>query len=1468
MIKNSPLCLVLFVLGMLLTIGVKAQQNSGSPAHPFPQNRVYPHGFKATTITAADATAAYNSWKTSFAENCGNNTWRIKFDNTSETVSEGIAYGMLIAVYHADKPLFDGLWQYYKNARNENGVMHWKRNGCANGANGNNGATDAELDAAMALIIASCQWSTTSPHNYVNDAKTLIAAIKTHEVEAGSNILKPGDKFGGTSLTNPSYFAPAYFRVFAEFTGTDASFWNSVADKCYQILNANAHATTGLVSDWCNGSGTPGGSGYAYGGVRYHYDAARTPWRFTTDYLWNGNSNALSYLQKNVNWVNGAGGGIANIGDSYERDGSKQSNNHNSTFTGAFANAAMASSQTNANAFAQNFKDIPAANDNAYFQRTMRALYYLQLTGNFWYPCTASSVSSVTTAITSPTAVTTLVEGENLVINATATTTTSGTISKVEFFYGNIKIGEDNTSAYSITWNNMPVGKHTLKVVATSSTGAIGESTLVVNVLKAFYKSTTAPTIDGSVDALWSSHNASSMNNVIQGTITNTADLSVSWKALWTDTDVYVLAQITDDAKQNDSPEMYNDDALELYFDIGNDKSTTYGSNDVNYTFRYNDNTANVSANGTTTGVVHAQTITGTGYILEIKIPWSAIKNNTPAVNQLIGFDIQLNDDDNGGARDGKLAWAAMEDEAWRNPSFFGTVILKGTNCTAPGAAGTINGIAPVCQGVSEIYTITNVTGATSYTWTVPAGATISSGQGTNSIQVLWGATGGNVTVTPVNTCGNGISSSRTITVNAASTASVSIAANNNNICSGATVNFTATPTNGGTTPVYQWKRNGNNVGSNSATYSASNFSNNDKITVVMTSNQACVTASPATSNEVTMTVSAASTASVSIAANNNNICSGTAVNFTATPTNGGTTPVYQWKRNGNNVGTNSATYSASNFANNDKITVVMTSNQACVTASPATSNEVTMTVSAASAASVSIEANNNNICSGTAVNFTATPTNGGTTPVYQWKRNGNNVGSNSATYSASNFANNDKITVVMTSNKACVTSSPATSNEVTMTVTATSAASASIAANNNNICSGTAVNFTATPTNGGTTPVYQWKRNGNNVGSNSATYSASNFANNDKITVVMTSNKACVTSSPATSNEVTMTVNAASAASVSIAANNNNICSGTAVNFTATPTNGGTTPVYQWKRNGNNVGSNSATYSASNFANNDKITVVMTSNKACVTASPATSNQVTMNVSAKPTTANAGPDQYISTTGTNLQGNNPTVGTGNWTRNTGSGILVNSNTSTSAITGLAMGENRFTWTISNGVCPSSSDIVSIFVGDAPATPGISGPSSVRENEIATYSVPENSGSQYVWTVPPGVIILSGQGTNEITVSISEGALPGEIAVTETNAFGSSSNSLLLDYITANVFSKKLQVNAYPNPFKESIHIQLPSIDTYKVRITSINGQEILNEFESHTSTLDLGKELNRGVYLIQITGNSSSEVIKVVKVD
>ena len=239
-----------------------------------------------------------------------------------------------------------------------------------------------------------------------------------------------------------------------------------------------------------------------------------------------------------------------------------------------------------------------------------------------------------------------------------------------------------------------------------------------------------------------------------------------------------------------------------------------------------------------------------------------------------------------------------------------------------------------------------------------------------------------------------------------------------------------------------------------------------------------------ASTDDVVITFNPNLPASVSIAASATTICSGTNVTFTATPTNGGT-PSYQWRLNGGNVGTNSTTYSNGALANTDVVTVVMTSFAICGPGSPATSNTITMTVNPNLPASVAIAAvPSGAICSGTSVTFTATPTNGGSTPTYQWKKGGVDIsGQTSATYTSATLANSDVIAVVMTSTATpCLTGSPATSNTVTITIN-TPIGITAITPANTPIASGTTTTITATGVVG-TNALVTWYTGANETGS------------------------------------------------------------------------------------------------------------------------------------------------------------------------------------------------------------------------------------------------------------------------------------------------------------------------------------------------------------------------------------------------
>lgn len=381
--------------------------------------------------------------------------------------------------------------------------------------------------------------------------------------------------------------------------------------------------------------------------------------------------------------------------------------------------------------------------------------------------------------------------------------------------------------------------------------------------------------------------------------------------------------------------------------------------------------------------------------------------------------------------------------------------------------------------------------------------------------------------VTPTSTLGNctGAMQLVEVTVNPApSPTTVSITASASTVCAGTTVSFTATPSNGGTAPQYQWQINGVNTGTASGpVFSSAALNDQDVVSVILTSNALCASSFTATSNTLTLTVNPVFVPSVLVASSGATICAGSNISFTATPTHGGSSPTYQWQVNGVNAGTGPV-FSSATLNQNDAVQVILTSNTLCASPATATSNTITVIISPPLVPAVSIAASSPSICAGSIAGFTATAVNGGTSPNYRWLVNGANAGAGPV-FSSGALTNADRVSVVMTSNAFCVSPATVSSNTITVTVLQSVTASVAVIPETLSICEGTGVNFVARPSNGGTAPVYQWQINGTNTGGNSPVFSSASLANGDRITVTMVSDMACVSPSLAVSVPVTMSV-------------------------------------------------------------------------------------------------------------------------------------------------------------------------------------------------------------------------------------------------------------------------------------------------------------------------------------------------------
>ena len=224
------------------------------------------------------------------------------------------------------------------------------------------------------------------------------------------------------------------------------------------------------------------------------------------------------------------------------------------------------------------------------------------------------------------------------------------------------------------------------------------------------------PVIDGIREDVWS---ASDEHEIIKLDADNApdsdADCSGIWWALWDSDYLYVFVDVADESLRNDSGESWQDDSVEIYIDAGNDKPTSYLSTGDEYQYRVAWNTEVPEfqeyhhGNRSVPGVEFILTESDDGYTVEIKFPWEALYiDGKPGLGDLMGFEVMINDDDDGGGRDTQLSWFSTGNNAWNNPSVFGTVEfvadLKASNPTPHhGATGVKSTLLEWMEGRNAV---------------------------------------------------------------------------------------------------------------------------------------------------------------------------------------------------------------------------------------------------------------------------------------------------------------------------------------------------------------------------------------------------------------------------------------------------------------------------------------------------------------------------------------------------------------------------------------------------------------------------------------------------------------------------------------------------------------------------------------------------------------------------------------------
>ncbi|NMM49184.1 fibronectin type III domain-containing protein [Marinigracilibium pacificum] len=487
------------------------------------------------------------------------------------------------------------------------------------------------------------------------------------------------------------------------------------------------------------------------------------------------------------------------------------------------------------------------------------------------------------------------------------------------------------------------------------------------------------------------------------------------------------------------------------------------------------------------------------------------------------------------------------------------------------------------------------------------------------------------MTVDPSLTCATStvVSASENIQLNTASPVGVNIVADQNPVCDGEQITFTATINNAGANPVINWYVDNLLVpGENSVTYAAV-LTDGQIVKAVVDADPSltCVSNNPAESNEITVNTSTSVDPTVQISVDQNPVCINDVVTFTSTVNNAGANPTYEWYVNGVLVaGLNADTYSTDTLSNNDIIRLDVTADPTfrCASVNAVQSNEITLAVASQLNAFVAIQLDQNPSCTNDDVTFSVALSIGsGINPTYEWFVNGTTTGQFGTTFTTNSVVSGDEVYVQMTADPtaSCVQGSPAISNVIQIQRVADLTMDVSISADRTQICDGEEVNFTAFTQNGGANPSYQWLINGTSVnGEISQTFTSSTLNDGDIVSVVVTAdpNVSCVTNSPIESNEITINVGGQAPVAVDVTASETAICAGTSVTFTANASNAGLNPDYQWIINGVDVaGETSPTFSTSTLNNGDIVSVRLTADPTltCAVGSPVESTGIAIQV-------------------------------------------------------------------------------------------------------------------------------------------------------------------------------------------------------------------------------------------------------------
>ena len=313
--------------------------------------------------------------------------------------TEGLSYGMMIALQIDKKEEFDRIWKWTKTHLQH---QHQKRKfyfGWHADFNGaildSNSASDGEEWFVTCLFFASARWGNGEGiYNYKKEAQNILDGMLnkvgfSDDRKDVTNMFNKKEKQvvfvpagEADDFTDPSYHLPHFYELWARWADKEKKFWCEVAKTSREYWKKTVNQNTGLAPEYSKFDGTPH-LPWGNSSKDFRYDAWRVGANVALDYIWFAKDNwNVEQSDRLLNFFYSQG--ITKYGALFTLDGKELDKEHRIGLLSMNAVAALASSNENRKEFVQALWDaqIPTGKGR-YYDGLLYMLALLQVSGNY-----------------------------------------------------------------------------------------------------------------------------------------------------------------------------------------------------------------------------------------------------------------------------------------------------------------------------------------------------------------------------------------------------------------------------------------------------------------------------------------------------------------------------------------------------------------------------------------------------------------------------------------------------------------------------------------------------------------------------------------------------------------------------------------------------------------------------------------------------------------------------------------------------------------------------------------------------------------------------------------------------------------------------------------------------------------------------------------------------------------------------